>query len=178
MFNPAGHTLHKPITQVTCLKPYCTITVSSLVQVPPTHYAIFFLNWLEETTAPTRKQRLILCILYIQLKLKRRKNRLMSGTDVCYCWSRQLLVSYKHQFVVIPQFRHIDMLFACTRRFWALYLFQFLSKIGPEGSDFFVTVSRLALLSISLTKWTISTYALSWKILLLYSLELIRHKHS
>ena len=38
----AGHTLHKPITQVTCLKPYCTITVSSLVQVPPTHYAIFF----------------------------------------------------------------------------------------------------------------------------------------
>ena len=40
----AGHTLHKPITQVTCLKPYCTITVSSLVQVPPTHYAIFFLN--------------------------------------------------------------------------------------------------------------------------------------
>ena len=40
----AGHTLHKPITQVTCLKPYCTITVSSLVQVPPTHYAMFFLN--------------------------------------------------------------------------------------------------------------------------------------
>ena len=38
----AGHTLHKPITQVTCLKPYCTITISSLVQVPPTHYTIFF----------------------------------------------------------------------------------------------------------------------------------------
>ena len=103
----AGHTLHKPITQVTCLKPYCTITVSSLVQVPPTHYAIFFLNWLEETMAPTRKQRLILCTLYIQLKSKQ----------------------------------------------------------------------RLALLSISLTK-TISTYALSFTILLLYSLDLIRHKHS
>ena len=40
----AGHTLHKPITQVTCLKPYCTIAVSSLFQVLPTHYAIFFLN--------------------------------------------------------------------------------------------------------------------------------------
>ena len=26
------------------VKPYCIITVSSLVKVPPTHYAIFFLN--------------------------------------------------------------------------------------------------------------------------------------
>ena len=47
----------------------------SQFQVPPTHYAIFFLNRLEETMAPTRKQRLILCTLYIQLKLKQRKNR-------------------------------------------------------------------------------------------------------